>query len=218
MTAFPTDRGGSALAGEKPGTPVPSLESGDRLTQPEFHRRYSAMNRIRKAELVNGIVFMSSPVRMQSHALPHRMVIAWLSQYEAHNPDTQCGDNATLILHNQNEFQPDAFLRILDSKGGASFVNDQDYLQGAPELIVEIAGTSASIDLREKKEAYRQAGVREYIVWQVEEKRIDWWRLNAGSYEPLQPDPDNTIHSNVFPGLILPVDTFLSGDLRKLLG
>jgi len=40
-----------------------SLESGDHLTHEEFHRRYLERPDIKKAELVEGVVYVSSPGR-----------------------------------------------------------------------------------------------------------------------------------------------------------
>jgi hypothetical protein len=42
---------------------LPPLENGDRLTRPEFERRYAAAPHITKAELIEGIVYVASPLR-----------------------------------------------------------------------------------------------------------------------------------------------------------
>jgi hypothetical protein len=44
------------------------LENGDRLSRYEFERRYQAMPNLRKAELVEGVVYITAlPLRIKSH-------------------------------------------------------------------------------------------------------------------------------------------------------
>ena len=197
--------------------PTPPLENGDRLTRAEFHRRYENMPRVKKAELIEGVVHMPSPVRINAHARPHTMVIVWLGTYEATTPGTESGDNGTVLLDPDNELQPDAFLRVHENAGGQSRVNADDYLEGAPELVVEIAASSASYDLREKKTAYRRNGVQEYLVWRVLDGELDWWRLVEGEYLALSPGEDGRMESAVFPGLRLDRTALLRGDLPAVL-
>jgi Uma2 family endonuclease len=191
----------------------PFLESGDRLTQMAFHERYCARPDIRKAELVEGVVYLASPVSVQ-HGEPHGWVLGWLSTYMAGHPGVRLADNATLILDERNEVQPDACLWL--ETGGAR-LTEQGYLQGAPELIVEIAFTSASYDLHDKKEAYRRSGVREYVVWQVQEGLINWFRLRDGEYVWVEPDETGIIESREFPGLRLDGPKMVAGDLAGVL-
>jgi hypothetical protein len=71
--------------------------------------------------------------------------------------------------------------------------------------------------LRDKHTVYRRNGVREYIVWQVYDRRIDWWALHEGEYQPLLPDPAGVLRSEVFPGLWLDVAALIADDLANLL-
>jgi len=80
-------------------------------------------------------------------------------------------------------------------------LTEGDYLEGAPELVVEIAVSSAAIDLHTKKTVYRRNGVREYIVWQVLDQKLDWFRLEEEVYVNIAPDEDGILKSQVFPGL-----------------
>lgn len=82
-------------------------------------------------------------------------------------------------------------------------------------MAAEVSASSASYDLGPKKEAYRRTGVREYIVWQILEERIDWFRLVDGAYEPVAP-ADGVIESSEFPGLRLNVAAMLAGDLAAV--
>ncbi len=63
---------------------LPILESGDRLTRDEFERRYQAMPQLKKAELIEGIVYVASPLRYRRHGRPHSHIMAWLGVYEQH--------------------------------------------------------------------------------------------------------------------------------------
>lgn len=196
--------------------PLP-LESGDRLTRREFERRYAAMPHLKKAELIEGVVYMPSPLKVESHAVPHGHVLTWLGVYAASTPGTMFGDNATTRLDTDNEVQPDAFLRLETIYGGRSQLTPDDYLEGPPELIVEVAASSASYDLHDKLKAYRRNGVQEYVVWRVYDKQIDWFRLAAERYVRVTPDDDGVIESRVFPGLRLAVPALLRGDLAAVL-
>jgi len=135
---------------------LPPLENGDRLNRYEFERRYNAMPHLKKAELIEGVVYMAAALRFRS-------------------------------------------------------------VEGAPELVVEIAASSAAIDLGDKKRAYRRNGIQEYIVWQVFDQKVDWFYLEAGEYIPLPVDPDGVIRSRVFPGLWLAVEDLLTGNMVQVL-
>lgn len=191
---------------------MPPLETGDRLTRPEFERRYAAMPHVKKAELVEGVVYMPSPVSNE-HAAPHLYLCGLLSYYLAATPGIDGGDNGTLRLDMDNEPQPDAFLRILAEHGGQARVDEDGYISGAPELAAEVARSSVSIDLHAKLHAYRRNGVREYIVWRIEDQAIDWFVLREGRYEPLAAGADGLYRSEVFPGLWLDAAALLRGEL-----
>jgi Uma2 family endonuclease len=191
--------------------PVLPLENGDRLTRVEFESRYQQMPRVKKAELIEGIVYMASPLKVKGHAQPHAYIMTLLGLYTAATRGVGIADNATVRLDADNEVQPDALLRL--ENGGNSRISEDDYIEGAPELIVEIAGSSASIDLHDKLKVYRRAGVREYLVWRVYEDQIDWLRLEEGRYVPLTANGEGITCSEVFPGLWLEMPALLRGDL-----
>jgi Uma2 family endonuclease len=193
------------------------LTSGDRLTRREFERRYEAMPQHFKAELVEGVVYVASPVRYASHGEPHIHIATWLGVYCASTPGSSVADNATVRLDSFNEVQPDALLRLKLEVGGHSHITADDYIEGPPELVVEIAASSAAYDLREKKTVYQRNGVQEYLVWQVYDQRIDWFHLIEDEYELRLPNAEGIIHSQVFPGLDLNVPALLAGDLARVL-
>ncbi len=192
------------------------LESGDRLSREEFERRYRTRPDIKKAELIEGVVYVASPVRIAQHGRPHSFMNFWLAAYVANHPECDIADNGTVRLDGVNESQPDVMLFRKGGNDAHARIDTDDYLAGAPELIVEIAASSASYDLGAKKEAYRRNGVQEYIVWQILEGRIDWFRLSNGSYETVSPNASGIVESAVFPGLRLNVPAMLGGDLTKV--
>jgi Uma2 family endonuclease len=200
---------------------IPSLQQGDHLTRDEFERRYEAMPHLKKAELIEGIVYMSSPVRLDQHAEPQMAFVGWLTYYRAYTPGVRGGDNATVRLDLENEPQPDGLLFRGPGLGGRAVVSPAGYLEGAPDLVVEIAASSVSYDLNTKLRVYRRNQVQEYIVWRVEESAIDWFTLQRGEYVRLPLSKSGFYQSNVFPSLRLDPEAMLRGDLPtvfKVLG
>jgi Uma2 family endonuclease len=196
---------------------VPPLENGDRLNRVEFERRYQLMPNVKKAELVEGVVYMASPLRFESHAEPHADLMIWLGTYKVMTTGVRLGDNPTVRLDLDNEPQPDAVL-LLDARlGGQTDLDEEGYIEGAPELVAEIAASSATIDLGDKKRVYRRNGVQEYLVWQVFEQRIDWFRLQNGEYVSLLPNDAGIISSQVFPGLWLNQTAMVQGEMPQVL-
>ncbi|MGO9600026.1 MAG: Uma2 family endonuclease, partial [Isosphaeraceae bacterium] len=146
---------------------LPPLENGDRLTRPEFERRYEAMPELKKAELIEGVVYMPSPVRHRRHSRPNYHLSTWVGFYETMTPGVEGGGNGTVRLDLDNEPQPDVYLMIAPEQGGQAKLSADDYVEGAPELVAEVASSSASYDLHVKLHVYRRSGVREYLVWRV---------------------------------------------------
>lgn len=195
--------------------PYPLLNNGDRMTQTEFLRRYHAMPNVRHAELIEGRVYMPSPVSADRHGEPHFDLITWLGIYRAMTPNVVGGDKSTLHLDFDNAPQPDGYLRLTERAGGQSRLV-KGYIEGAPELIVEIAGSSVSYDLHDKLNAYRRNGVKEYVVWRTEDSAIDWFILVEGRFDRLPVSDDGICRSLVFPGLWLDPAAVLKGDMARV--
>ena len=191
------------------------LETGDRLSRAEFEQRYEASPDLKKAELLEGVVYVPSPVRFDLHAKPHLRLCLWIGYYETHTPGTLAGDNATVRLDLDNEPQPDVLLCIDPQRGGKVKV-DEKYLEGSPELVAEIPSSSVSIDLGIKFPVYRRNAIQEYVVWRVLDEAIDWFRLRDGKYVPLS-TTDGILRSEVFPGLWLDAKALVSGDMKRVL-
>ena len=194
------------------GTAEPLLEAGDRLSRAEFERRYERMPNVRRAELIEGIVYLPSPVRVRHHAYPQEDLSVWLGNYALGAPGVKCASTPSVRLDMDNEPQPDLVLHKLPAKGGQTRISDDDYLEGAPELVVEIVGSTSAYDLHQKKETYRRNGVCEYLAWITGEQRLVWWELREGEYQEIKPQADGVLKSVVFPGLWLDVQALLKGD------
>lgn len=201
----------------EPAGKGPVLEAGDRLTRDEFERRYTELPHVKKAELIEGIVYIPSPPRAKSHGKPQSHLGTWLGNYESETPGVESFDNSTVRLDLDNEPQPDLTLIITPEKGGQTRFSDDDYIEGAPELVVEIVGSSRAYDLHQKKGAYRRNGVREYLAWITDEQRVIWWRLLKGEYHEIVPDAQGILRSAVFPGLWLDSKALLRGELKAVL-
>jgi hypothetical protein len=196
---------------------VPLLANGDNLDRLEFERRYNAMPEVNKAELIEGVVYMPSPVRYGRHSNPHFNLITWMGMYAAATPGVAGGDNGSLRLDMENEPQPDAFLIVLPSHSGKVVIDDDDYINGGPEFVAEVSASRVSIDLNGKRRAYCRNNVLEYVVWRVEDREIDWFVLHDGQYDRLSPDPAGIYRSESLPGLWLDSAALLNGNLLAVL-
>ena len=196
---------------------IPKLENGDHLTRDEFERRYDAMPDLKKAELIEGVVYMPSPVGYLKHSQSHSDLGWWLASYKVGTPGVQSGDNGSIRLDMDNMPQPDNFLFIEADCGGQARISEDDYIEGAPELVAEVSSSSVSYDLHEKLTVYRRNAVREYVVWRVLDRQIDWFVLSKGRYELLPLAADGIYQSVVFPGLWLDPAALLAGDMARVL-
>lgn len=215
--ASPTLPAAAEPATKSPPLPVyvPLLENGDRLTRAEFERRYEAMPHVHRAELIEGEVHKPSPVRIKQHARPHRDLTTFLGVYSHFTPGVGGGDNPTVRLDMDNEPQPDDVLYIEPECGGRVIIDEDDYINGAPELAAEITSSTVSIDLGKKFQVYRRNQVQEYIVWRVLDHAIDWFWWNEGNYDRLLPNTDGVVVSRVFPGLWLDTAAIVRGDFVR---
>ncbi len=193
-----------------------SLEAGDHLTRAEFEQRYARQPDLKKAELIEGIVYMPSPVRLQQHGAPHLQLALWIGTYQAATPGTAAADNTTIRLDTDNEPQPDVLLCVLPTHGGRVRISDDDYLEGAPEWIGEVASSTVSYDLHSKWNAYRRNRVREYLVVLPRQGEVRWFELRADRYQLLDPQ-EGILRSRQFPGLWLNAPALLAGDAAALL-
>lgn len=197
-----------------PGPGVPELHSGDSMTQAEFHAIYEQMPEDFRAELIAGRVYVSSPLRA-NHGRNTPALTALLYLYKVKTPGVEVLENATVILGEDDEVQPDVFLRILPAYGGNSRLSAQGYIEGPPEFVIEAAHSSTSIDLNDKRTRYSTNGVLEYLVLNLRDQRWHWFDLQTG--QQLQPEADGILRIRAFPGLWIHGAALLNGDDHQLL-
>jgi Uma2 family endonuclease len=192
---------------------LPELHTGDRMTREEFHRIYEQMPEDFRAELIGGIVYVASPLKWR-HGTQH-VPLTWLFySYQLRTPGVETGDNATILLGDECEPQPDLYLRILAECGGQSRITVDEYLAGAPELLAEVAHSSRAIDLHAKRDDYARYGVLEYLVLCLHERQLRWFDLRAN--REVQPDSDGVFRLHTFPGLWIHGEGVPSGDQRLM--
>lgn len=194
---------------------IPRLENGDQFTRDEFERRYDAMPNLKKADLIEGVVYLGTPVRFR-YGQHHANLMGWLGYYVAKTPRLELANSGSNRLDNDNMPQPDAMLLLPRSAGSAASIDKDDYVSGAPDLVCEVAASNVSLASGRKLDVCRRSGVREYLVVRVEDQAIDGFQLRAGRYDPIQPGDDGVLRSGAFPGLWLDPAALLSGDLPKL--
>jgi Uma2 family endonuclease len=195
---------------------IPPLVNGDRLSREEFERRYDAMPGLKKAELIEGVVYMPSSAAISQHAVPRFDVLGCLGVYRWATPGVEGAAHGCVRLDLANMLQPDACLFIDPDKGGQARISDDDYLEDAPELVAEVAASGASYDLTFKFDVYRRHKVREYVVWRVRDHQIDWFVLRGKRFVRLPLDKSGLYKSNVFPGLWLDPAALIRGDNAAL--
>jgi hypothetical protein len=195
---------------------LPPLENGDHLDQKTFHERYEAMPPNCRAELIGGIVYMSSPQK-RPHGKQQTKLIQWLCAYEDATPGVEANCHNTQILSDESEPQPDSGLFILPEYGGQVWEDEKGYLHGAPEWIGEVSDSTESIDMNSKKDDYEAAGVREYVVVAVRKRHVFWMVRHRGKFRDLAAGADGILRSEVFPGLWLDPEALLNRNGKRLL-
>jgi Uma2 family endonuclease len=205
-----------ARATETGPSPLPPLENGDRLSRDEFERRYDAMPNLKKAELIDGEVYVASPVRFEQHGEPHAQLVTWMGTYALHTPGVRVGDNSTFRIDEGNEPQPDGTMIIDPAHGGRTRIDADGYLQVGADLVAEVTASSVSIDLHRKFRVYEQNQVQEYLVWRMLDRAVDWLARRPTGYERLPLTAGGYYASEVFPGLRLDPAALVRGDLVRV--
>jgi len=194
---------------------VPPLVAGDFLSRDEFLRRWEAMPQLKRAELIQGVVYVPSPLSLD-HGDTDLHVGTWIGVYEAATPGCRGSQNATWLMGRRDAPQPDKSLRVLPEYGGKSHVEGK-YAAGSAEFLAEICISSTAYDLHQKLEVYERSGVQEYLTVLMQEREVRWHRLVNGAFELMPADPDGVYRSEVFPGLWLDAAALLAGDLAGVL-
>jgi Uma2 family endonuclease len=195
---------------------IPLLYPGDHLAQPEFHRRYVAYpDPNTKFELIGGIVYMMSPAGYQ-HGRGDLKLSGLIFQYERKTPGVEGAQNTTVILGPNSEPQPDNVLMIRREYGGRVQIRGKKtkYVIGAPELVLEVAHSSRAIDLHEKRNDYRQGGVEEYVVFDVDRESVYWFDLRCD--EQLSIRADGILRIRTFPGFWIDTAALMERNVERL--
>ena len=195
---------------------APLLDSGYHLSSEEFHDRYTQMPENVRAELIEGIVYVASPIYMP-HSGQHLFLATLCGAYEFETPGILGAIAGSVRLDGSNEYQPDLHLRIAPECGGRTSNPDQKLVLGGPEFVVEISNTTLGMDLHEKFEVYQRDGVLEYLVWELKEEVIELFSLQEGSFQKIKPDVKGVLKSATMPGLWFNVPAILAGDKRAAL-
>jgi Uma2 family endonuclease len=141
---------------------------------------------------------MASPLRKPHSDYDDELGFA-LGLYRRATPGVEVLHNASVLLGEESEPQPDLALRILPEFGGQSRDTPEQYVEGPPELLTEISHSTLAIDMHQKKLDYQRAGVLEYVVVCIEERELYWF--NFKTRRLLRPDAQGIYRSLVFPGL-----------------
>ena len=192
------------------------FDNGDEMDQPTFHALYETTPEGFRAELIEGVVYFKMPVQL-NHGRPQAKMATWISIYSAETPETDVGVAPTLKLGLTSEPEPDACLFLSPEGGGNCEIDEEDYLLGPPELVVEIANTTKATDLGRKKRDYERAGVKEYIVVMPSELKVIWFHRQKDRFVNLLPSSDGCIRSICFPGLWLKSDEVFSKSASAIL-
>jgi Uma2 family endonuclease len=195
---------------------LPRLENGEHLDQKTFHARYAAMPKVKKAELIGGRVYIVASPLHPLHGVHHSRIMGWLEVYLASTPGTNAFDNTSAVLGDDSEPQPDGCLFIRTENGGQTRFDADGWLVGTPELIVEVASSSESYDLHEKRADYERYGVREYVVYAARQQRVYWWIRRDDRYEELPLGTDGVFRSETFPGLWLDSAALVQANSAKI--
>ena len=191
-----------------------SLRDGERMDRESFHRRYEVLPETVKAELIGGVVHMAAAMRVP-HAEHADLLRTWLTIYRFATPGVRGGGDATVLLGDDSEPRPDGLLWI---EGGQARVDDKSYLAGPPELVAEVADSTAPTDLGAKRHDYERHGVSEYLVLVLPKRQVVWFvRDSGGGYAEMSRDEDGLLRSRVFPGLWLDPDAFFRLDGNRVL-
>jgi hypothetical protein len=193
------------------------LWHGDRLSRDEFERRYDAMPDLKKAVLIEGVVYL-----MPEHGHYHlgearAKLIGWMGQYEYRIQGIEGSCNGSIRMEPESMAQPDVTLFLLPENGGRVLISDDDYLEGGPELVAHVVASRASYPRHANLSLYRRNGIRECLFWSVLDRDIEWLALREHGYDALREHEDGILRSEVSPGLWLDPDALIEDDCPALI-
>jgi Uma2 family endonuclease len=148
-------------------------------------------------EIIDGQAWAMTPAPTVAHQRILRNTVRLLALFFKDHPCELFLAPTDVVLAADNVVQPDLFV-VCDS----AKVTDAN-IQGAPDLIVEIASPSTKLlDKRDKKSLYEKFGVREYLIFYPDDALVERFSRENGKFGG--PDVfnwDETWTSFVFPNL-----------------
>ncbi len=190
------------------------LSEGMPLSRAEFDQ----LGECRGLERLNGrLCLPPAAFRHRDHGQPHAILAFWATSYIASTSGIEISVASTVKMDADNDPEPDLSLFRTKSFGGRVILDPEGYLVGAPELAAEVSASTTYKDLTVKYKLYQKHGVNEYIVWNTEVGKFDWFELHDGRYQ-LRPTPEDGIYrSSVFPGLWLDYQSLQAFDYQGVL-
>jgi hypothetical protein len=190
------------------------LEPGDRMGLEEFLERWEQCPDLKFAELIDGVVYMPSPLS-RPHSRFDGRAHSVVGHYALLSDVCEIFPNATWILRGSAP-QPDLAVALVPEYGGKMEAAPRELTTGLPELVIEVCRSSRSYDLGPKLALYERAGVPEYLAILVEERRFEWRILDQGRYRLMEAS-DGIFRSRILPGLWFDEPAFWRRDSRRLL-
>lgn len=172
------------------------------------------MPALRFAELIDGVVYLPSPVSIE-HGRAGHLLQLWADRYASRAEVAEVLANVTWLML-ESAPQPDITVRLRPEYGRQSR-DEGKYPAGAPEFVAEVSRSTRSYDLGPKLALYARAGVKEYLAVLLEEQRFEWRALREHGYELIAPDSAGIRCSEVFPGLWLDEVAFWNNDIQGVL-
>jgi len=182
------------------GIAVRPLQGGERMRRNEFERRFDATPGLKRAELVEGTVWIPPQMGEVRYGSARMALIGLIGSYCAATPGVSGGAHGHIRLDAVNMPQPDVSVHLGKAYGGQSRIDADGYLEGAPEFVADVVRQRAEWPTG-RVEALRRNGVREFAVWRVDDCLIDWFVVRDGKQERLEMGADGVYRSRVLPGL-----------------
>ncbi|MGM9507302.1 Uma2 family endonuclease [Larkinella sp. GY13] len=184
------------------------IERAQAILNDEAQRRKEFREWLRddvKAEFINGVVVMHSPVKRQ-HLNASENLLMLLKVYVNKQDLGEVNTEKALVALSRNDYEPD--ICYWNKEIAASFHDDQ-MEHPAPDLIVEILSrTTTGRDRGIKFEDYAAHGVREYWMIDPVRQSLEQYKLDEDLMafeEAAVLFVDDTLESLTIPGFRIPV-------------
>lgn len=131
-------------------------------------------------ELIDGAACNMTP----APGIRHQKIVGKLYRELSDHPDNVCFTGIApidVVFDEYNVVQPDILVVCDKTK-----ITEKN-IQGAPDLIIEVASPSTEVkDRREKRSLYERFGVKEYVIVFPEREYVERYALNESAYGPAE--------------------------------